>query len=156
MEAEEENRTNIHKALDDVRNLMQDNSKNEIVNQNQDIISTDNVLELAGHEIHEFAPSQELELDDEVEYELPAYTINDNSEQMTQEETAKAPTEIIDPLNEVDASINTPHNNGLLVEDLVKELVKPYINSWLDQNLSSIVKEVVDKEVKKLMQRNKE
>ena len=39
-------------------------------------------------------------------------------------------------------------NNSL--EDLVGSLIKPMLKDWLDQNLSSIVEEVVTKEVKKL------
>lgn len=41
--------------------------------------------------------------------------------------------------------------SGITMEELVAELIKPHLSEWLDENLPSIVKEVVEKEVKKLM-----
>ena len=36
-------------------------------------------------------------------------------------------------------------------EEILEDLVKPHINAWLDQNLDNIVKNIVEKEVKKLI-----
>ncbi len=42
-------------------------------------------------------------------------------------------------------------DSGETVEDMVRELIKPYLSTWLDQNLPLIVKNIVEKEVKKLI-----
>jgi cell pole-organizing protein PopZ len=41
--------------------------------------------------------------------------------------------------------------SGTTVEELVIETIKPYLSHWLDENLPSIVKTLVEKEIKKLM-----
>ncbi|MDX2050278.1 MAG: DUF2497 domain-containing protein [Rickettsiaceae bacterium] len=41
--------------------------------------------------------------------------------------------------------------SGTTVEELISELVKPLLSPWLDKNLPNIVKECVEKEVKKLL-----
>lgn len=41
--------------------------------------------------------------------------------------------------------------SGTTVEGMVSELIKPYLSAWLDQNLPLIVKNIVEKEVKKLI-----
>jgi cell pole-organizing protein PopZ len=49
-------------------------------------------------------------------------------------------------------SKNTPTiKEGKTVEELVIEVMKPQISEWLDHNLPRIVKNVVEKEIKKLM-----
>ncbi len=42
-------------------------------------------------------------------------------------------------------------NSQATVEDIVTEILKPQLKEWLDQNLPSIVKTIVEKEVKKLI-----
>lgn len=42
-------------------------------------------------------------------------------------------------------------DSGLTVEELIAELIKPHLSNWLDDNLPSIVKDTVEKEVKKLL-----
>jgi cell pole-organizing protein PopZ len=41
--------------------------------------------------------------------------------------------------------------NGTTVEDLVVESMRPYLKEWLDKNLPSIVKNLVEKEIRKLV-----
>jgi uncharacterized protein len=49
------------------------------------------------------------------------------------------------------ASNSLRFESGNTVEDLIAELIKPQLSEWLDEHLSNIVKEVVEKEVKKLL-----
>ena len=44
-----------------------------------------------------------------------------------------------------------PLRSGGTVEDLVLELIKPYLSVWLNDNLPAIVKNAVEKEIKKLI-----
>ncbi|XVN42727.1 MAG: DUF2497 domain-containing protein [Candidatus Rickettsia vulgarisii] len=37
------------------------------------------------------------------------------------------------------------------IEDLVVEIIKPQLSGWLDKNLPELVKELVEKEIQKLM-----
>jgi cell pole-organizing protein PopZ len=41
--------------------------------------------------------------------------------------------------------------SGLTLEDLVVELLKPELSSWLNQHLPGLVKQIVEKEIKKLI-----
>ena len=41
------------------------------------------------------------------------------------------------------------------IHQVFKEVLKPYLQSWLNQNISKIVKEVVEKEVKSLFDKAK-
>lgn len=73
------------------------------------------------------------------------------------QENAEASTE---PLKALMKSVSKSHGEGLTfrsgttVEDLVIELLKPQLSEWLNQNLPSLVKHVVEKEIKKLIPRD--
>jgi|GEM_PF-2429818 len=41
------------------------------------------------------------------------------------------------------------------IREVFKDVLKPYLQSWLNQNLSKIVKEIVEKEVKVLFNKTK-
>lgn len=48
--------------------------------------------------------------------------------------------------------INSPSmRNGTTIEDLLVESLKPLLKEWLDQNLETIVRDVVEREIKKLV-----
>lgn len=46
--------------------------------------------------------------------------------------------------------------SGTTLEDLVVEMIKPKLSDWLDENLPNIVKNIVEKEVRKLIPRDDE
>ncbi len=48
---------------------------------------------------------------------------------------------------------NVSSKNAL--EELVIEMLKPELKTWLDKNLPSLVKELVESEIKKLVQNNR-
>jgi hypothetical protein len=50
--------------------------------------------------------------------------------------------------NEIDS---LPIKNGTTIEDIIISLLKPQISDWLNKNLSGIVHNIVQKEIKKLI-----
>lgn len=44
-------------------------------------------------------------------------------------------------------------NSRTTVEDLVTETLKPYLTSWINQNLPTIVEKIVEREVKKIVEK---
>lgn len=55
-------------------------------------------------------------------------------------------------LKSVEKHHDSPHfRSGTTIEELVIELLKPELKAWLNDNLPSIVKSVVEKEVRKIM-----
>lgn len=60
--------------------------------------------------------------------------------------------------NEIGSLLRTINNKknkriskGTTVEDLVIEAIKPYLSSWMNENLSELVKNIVEKEIKKII-----
>ncbi|MFK7761569.1 MAG: DUF2497 domain-containing protein [Candidatus Midichloriaceae bacterium] len=45
-------------------------------------------------------------------------------------------------------------DNGKSMEELVKEILRPELKRWLNDNLPAIVKQLVDKEIKKIIPKN--
>ena len=100
-------------------------------------------------------PVKQVELKDKKE-PTSKKSIQPMSEKLISENTAEATTAILKELKKQSSQSQTSpnplrFNSGSTVEALVCELVKPYLKTWLDENLPSIVKNVVEKEVKKLM-----
>jgi hypothetical protein len=50
-----------------------------------------------------------------------------------------------------DNELGSTLNNGRSVEELVKEILRPELTKWLNDNLPAIVKQLVDKEIKKII-----
>jgi hypothetical protein len=53
-----------------------------------------------------------------------------------------------------DNELGSTLNNGRSVEELVKEILRPELTKWLNDNLPAIVKQLVDKEIKKIIPKN--
>ena len=53
-----------------------------------------------------------------------------------------------------DNELGSTLNNGRSVEELVKEILRPELKKWLNDNLPAIVKQLVDKEIKKIIPKN--
>lgn len=70
------------------------------------------------------------------------------------DQAAKASAEAIKSLVEKmpKTKIDSPNlRNGSTVEDLIVEALKPMLSDWLDKNLATIVKQLVEKEIQKLI-----
>lgn len=53
--------------------------------------------------------------------------------------------------------VNSPATRGgTTLEDLVIEAIRPYLSEWMDKNLATIVKQLVEKEIKHLIPRDVE
>jgi cell pole-organizing protein PopZ len=80
-----------------------------------------------------------------------------DSKQKTHLVSDKVASEATSAIKELMTKAFKPHTDGLkfrsgtTVEELVVEAIKPYLSQWLDDNLPSIVKSLVEKEIKKLM-----
>ena len=62
-------------------------------------------------------------------------------------------------VNEVDDNSNNDQLNRLsskdkIIEELVKEALKPELKNWLNKNLPIIVRQLVEKEIKKIIPKN--
>jgi cell pole-organizing protein PopZ len=44
--------------------------------------------------------------------------------------------------------------SAITLEDVVMEMIKPMLKEWLDNNLEAIVRDIVEKEIKKIIQRD--
>jgi uncharacterized protein len=79
--------------------------------------------------------------------------ISDNNEAMINNKTAIDVSEYVKILTAKTAKLNS--GNKILSDDemkeVFKEVLKPYLRSWLNNNLTKIVKEVVEKEIKLLL-----
>jgi len=53
-----------------------------------------------------------------------------------------------------DNELGSTLNNGRSVEELVKEILRPELTKWLNDNLPAIVKQLVEKEIKKIIPKN--
>lgn len=65
-------------------------------------------------------------------------------------ESTKALKDLI-RVTEKPASDNLGFKSGITLEEIVMELIRPELSSWLNKNLSAIVTQVVQKEIKKLI-----
>jgi cell pole-organizing protein PopZ len=46
---------------------------------------------------------------------------------------------------------NTSNSKGKTLEDLIVEMIRPQLSQWLDKNLPLLVKQLVEKEIQKLL-----
>ena len=58
---------------------------------------------------------------------------------------------IVNDENGNDNELGSTLSNGRSVEELVKEILRPELTKWLNDNLPAIVKQLVDKEIKKII-----
>jgi len=77
------------------------------------------------------------------------------AKKLVSSDTAEATSALFNKLKESAKSKKESNSlrfeSGNTVENLIAELIKPQLSEWLDEHLANIVKEVVEKEVKKLL-----
>lgn len=73
----------------------------------------------------------------------------------TTEKTSATIKELMDslPKDRVDSPVS---RNGTSLEDLVVEAIRPMLAEWLNDNLGTIVRKLVEKEIKKIVPRDDE
>ncbi len=80
----------------------------------------------------------------------------EKSEKILSEEIAAKSSKAIQSLlnNIPRPDINSPaFRSAITLEDIVHETMKPLLKEWLDQNLEVIVRDIVEREIKKIMPR---
>ncbi len=86
-------------------------------------------------------------------------SVSENAARLIKNEVADKSS---DSLKQFVNSIPKPHvesvytRGGTSLEDLVVEALKPYLAEWLNKNLPTLVKQIVTKEIKKLVPREDE
>ena len=90
--------------------------------------------------------------------ETPAPAPTDSGSLVSGESAGQAAAEmkkLIDNIPPTSASVESvPLRSGNTVEDLVVESIRPMLSDWLNKNLPTIVKEAVEKEIRKLVPRD--
>lgn len=90
------------------------------------------------------------------EVEIASNTSEDSQavEEVISEESAnKTSAAIKELMNTIPKTkIDSPElRNGVTLEDIVREAISPMLKDWLDQNLEIVVKDIVQKEIKKIL-----
>jgi len=173
----DEDKENLFRALNDVKNLMQqDDGASPAARREPKFTAKDDedVLELAGHEIHDF--------------QEPEYSLQNLADELILEEITldSGDEQAIDPDSKIEAS-QPEHNNDLSLDEvsstsqnairhifeqaenkksskaeqsvdiaeIIHQTAKPYIIKWLDDHLESVVRGVVELEIAKIMKKAK-
>lgn len=63
-------------------------------------------------------------------------------------------TNIVNEVDDNNDQLNCLSNKDKVIEELVKEVLKPELKKWLNKNLPIIVRELVEKEIKKIIPKN--
>lgn len=85
---------------------------------------------------------------------MEKFEINsDKKANLVSDSVVKESTQVLKELIDVidKPTDNLKFRNGITVEELIIEAMKPQISEWLNANLSTIVKKVVEKEIRKLI-----
>jgi cell pole-organizing protein PopZ len=83
-----------------------------------------------------------------------AYLLNSaTANHLISKKAAKAASESLKQLAEAKQKQNSQpvKSKSNTIENLVVELIKPYLQTWLDENLPKIVKNLVAKEINRIM-----
>lgn len=96
-----------------------------------------------------------LELTDIVSQENKQYHNNSDhyeEENLIKQETANTTSKVLKDFAQVAKQANYERNSKQnTVEDLVIKMMKPQLKQWLDDNLPQLVKELVEKEIRRLI-----
>lgn len=89
--------------------------------------------------------------------EASAPVSNDDIDSLLSDEAAQATSAAFDKLKTADTKPKAvptgalpPLRSGETIEGMIQEMLQPMLKAWLDENLSGIVEEIVEREVKKL------
>ena len=165
---EEEERANLFKALNDVKNLMQQDNIDDLdydTPQKAAPLMNANVLELAGLEIHDF--DEELSQTNQEEQfnitEISIGTLDDLTSSETEEELDKPSISLEESLD-ADILMEEIFSNkdskmlpefGVDFTQIVRDIAKPHILEWLNNNLERMVREAVESEIAMIMRKSK-
>lgn len=111
-----------------------------VISKHEDNQSNDEVLELTNVVDHESerAGNQNDDSDDE-------HLISDS----TFEESAESLKDFAEKAKNAARHVKTP--KALTIDKMVEQMMRPQLKEWLDNNLPALVKELVEKEIKRLI-----
>ncbi|GAA5252911.1 DUF2497 domain-containing protein [Candidatus Rickettsia kedanie] len=125
--------------------------------KNQDMSVEDILKSIKGVINKRKNPIYENDSEDEDILELTEIVNQDEEEKLISTKSAEAVGDIFknftDTIKDKNLDNNVSSKNAL--EELVTQMLKPELKAWLDKNLPVLVKELVEIEIKKLVQNSK-
>ncbi|ACP53231.1 MAG: PopZ family protein [Rickettsia africae] len=125
--------------------------------KNQDMSIEDILKSIKGVINERKNPIHENDSEDEDVLELTEIVNQDEEEKLISTKSAEEVCDIFknftDTIKDKKLDNNISSKNAL--EELVIEMLKPELKAWLDKNLPVLVKELVEIEIKKLVQNSK-
>ncbi|WP_064429463.1 DUF2497 domain-containing protein [Rickettsia sp. Tenjiku01] len=125
--------------------------------KNQDMSIEDILKSIKGVINERKNPIHENDSEDEDVLELTEIVKQDEEEKLISTKSAEEVGDIFksftDTIKDKKLDNNISSKNAL--EELVVEMLKPELKAWLDKNLPVLVKELVEIEIKKLVQNSK-
>ena len=125
----------IEDALNDIKNIMsteKGGDKTRTEENNEDILELTN-------------PEKNVEND----------TMTNDNSLISKESANAAGEEIQNLVNTLNSSKTQLPDQDLSINDFLAQLIKPLLSEWLDENLPIIVREIVSKEINKIIKQNK-
>lgn len=125
--------------------------------KNQDMSIEDILKSIKGVINERKNPTHENDNEDEDVLELTEIVNQDEGEKLISTKSAEEIGDIFknftDTIKDKKPDNNISSKNAL--EELVAQMLKPELKAWLDKNLPVLVKELVEIEIKKLVQNSK-
>ncbi|WP_425360737.1 MULTISPECIES: DUF2497 domain-containing protein [unclassified Candidatus Tisiphia] len=128
--------------------------KGMIDNRSGSQSNDDDILELTnivgeGEVLHEKIWVKEDGLEDNPQSQLTEELLQ---ESLISDKSAAETTKIFQHFSKAAQEINANANSKVkTLEELVVEMIRPQLRQWLDKNLPLLVKQVVEKEIQKLL-----
>ncbi|AFB25935.1 MULTISPECIES: DUF2497 domain-containing protein [spotted fever group] len=125
--------------------------------KNQDMSIEDILKAIKGVINERKNPIHENDSEDEDVLELTEIVNQDEEEKLISTKSAEEVGDIFKNFTNTikDKKLDNNISSKNALEELVVEMLKPELKAWLDQNLPVLVKELVEIEIKKLVQNSK-
>ncbi|MCC8406038.1 MAG: PopZ family protein [Rickettsia endosymbiont of Ecitomorpha arachnoides] len=125
--------------------------------KNQDMSVEDILKSIKGVINERKNPIYENDSEDEDILELTEIVNQDEEEKLISTKAAEAVGDIFKNFTNTikDKNLDNNISSKNALEELVIEMLKPELKAWLDKNLPVLVKELVEIEIKKLVQNSK-
>ncbi|MCC8397802.1 MAG: DUF2497 domain-containing protein [Rickettsia endosymbiont of Labidopullus appendiculatus] len=124
--------------------------KGMIDNRSEPQSNDDDILELTNIVGGEVAWHEEDKLEDNAHSQLAEELLQ---ESLISDKSAAETTKIFQHFSKTarEININASNSKGKTLEELVVEMIRPQLSQWLDKNLPLLVKQLVEKEIQKLL-----
>lgn len=138
-------------------------SMEEILSSIRRILSKEEISEPKENDAVPQTPSPKediIELTKEMMVDQVDNTVSEKMEDyalepLISEDSAKAMAEPLSELNNVLSKDKAPkQTSGMLLEDFVRSIMAPYLKEWLDANLPDLVERVVQREVRRVVDKS--